>query len=230
MAFDPYSAYQAINTIGSLFGAAALDRQRAEALAEANRLRNEAMKIAIQNAEDIYKRYWERKQRGDFDPTKSLELAGKASARNLGNRIGKSLLTYKNLGYNEGDSVFSETQRRLSEQALLEEQFMRQEVEDRFQQKEQQALSYVDMARNNQANVLMNNSAQVMSQAPQGNNMANTIAALGRQYGKQKPSKQSDPFAGVTPFMPGVHPVGSPEGTYYGFDNYGNPVAIRPEE
>lgn len=226
MAFDPFSAFQAINTIGSLFGAASLDRQRAEALAEANRLRNQSIQIAIQNAEDIYKRYQERKQRGDFDSTRSLELAGKVSAKNLSNAMGQSLTSLKNIGYNEGDSPFGETQRRLSERALMDEQAQRLALEQQFQDREQQALSYVDMARNNQANVLMGGSAQVMNQAPQGNNMANTLAALGRQYGKQEPRQRNT----TTPFMPGVQPAGSPEGTYYGFDNYGNQVSIRPEQ
>lgn len=226
MAFDPSSAFQAINTIGSLFGAASLDRQRAEAMKEANRLRAQAIRIAAENAERAYDQYQLRKHRGDFNAKDALELVGKASARNLSNAMGKSLLTYKNLGYNEGDSPFSETQRRLSEQALLEEQFRRQEVEDRFQQKEQEALSYVDMARNNQIPTLMNSSTQIMGEAPQGNNMMNTIRALGQQYGKRKPSQRNT----TTPFMPGVQPAGSPEGTYYGFDNYGNQVSIRPEQ
>lgn len=230
MAFDPSSAFQAINTIGSLFGAASLDRQRAEAMREANRLRTQAIRIAVDNAERAYQQYQERKQRGDFDPTRSLELAGKVSARNLSNAMGQSLTSLKNLGYNEGDSPFGETQRRLSERALMDEQAQRLALEQQFQDREQQALSYVDMARNNQANALMGGSAQIMGEAPQGNNMANTIAALGRQYGKQKPSQRGTSATQTTPFMPGVQPAGSPEGTYYGFDNYGNQVSIRPEQ
>ena len=230
MAFDPSSAFQAINTIGSLFGAASLDRQRAEAMREANRLRTQAIRIAVDNAERAYQQYQERKQRGDFDPTRSLELAGKVSARNLSNAMGQSLTSLKNLGYNEGDSPFGETQRRLSERALMDEQAQRLALEQQFQDREQQALSYVDMARNNQANALMGGSAQIMGEAPQGNNMANTIAALGRQYGKQKPSQRGTSATQTTPFMPGVQPAGSPEGTYYGFDNYGNPVSIRPRQ
>ena len=76
----------------------------------------------------------------------------------------------------------------------------------------------------------MNSSTQIMGEAPQGNNMMNTIQALGRQYGKQKPSQRGTSATQTTPFMPGVQPAGSPEGTYYGFDNYGNPVSIRPKQ
>ena len=220
MAFDPSSAFQAINTIGSLFGAASLDRQRAEAMREANRLRVQAIRIAVENAERAYEQYQVRKQRGDFDPTRALELSGKVSARNLSNTMGQSLTSLKNLGYNEGDSPFGETQRRLSERALMDEQAQRLAIEQQFQDREQQALSYVDMARNAQIPTLMNSSAQVMGEAPQGNNMINTIAALGRQYApKQKPSRSGGgSFAGVAPM-----------GTTYGTDNYGNPVSIIPD-
>jgi hypothetical protein len=219
MAFDPSSAFKAINTIGSLFGAASLDRQRAEAMREANRLRVQAIRIAVENAERAYEQYQVRKQRGDFDPTRSLELVGKASARNLSNAMGQSLTSLKNLGYNEGDSPFSETQRRISERALFDEESRRLEVEKQFQNEEEQALSYVDMARNAQIPTLMNSSAQIMGEAPQGNNMMNTIAALGRQYApKQKPSRRAWDEAGIPPI-----------GTTYGTDNYGNPVSIIPD-
>ena len=219
MAFDPSSAFQAINTIGSLFGAASLDRQRAEAMREANKLRVQAIRIAVDNAERAYQQYQARLQRGDFDPTRSLELAGKASARNLSNAMGQSLTSLKNLGYNEGDSPFGETQRRLSERALLEEQGQRESLKRLFEDREQQALSYVDMARNAQIPTLMNSSTQVMGEAPQGNNMMNTIAALGRQYApKQKPSRRAWDEAGIPPI-----------GTTYGTDNYGNPVSIIPD-
>ena len=219
MAFDPSSAFKAINTIGSLFGAASLDRQRAEAMREANRLRVQAIRIAVENAERAYQQYQARLQRGDFDPTRSLELAGKTSARNLSNAMGQSLTSLKNLGYNEGDSPFGETQRRLSERALMDEQAQRLAIEQQFQDREQQALSYVDMARNAQIPTLMNSSTQVMGEAPQGNNMMNTIAALGRQYApKQKPSRRAWDEAGIPPI-----------GTTYGTDNYGNPVSIIPD-
>ena len=220
MAIDPTSAFQAISTIGSLFGAAQADRERAAALREAARLRQAALNTASQMVEDAYQRYQRRLQSGEFDATQALELAGKQSATNLRNAMGQSLTSLRNLGYREGDSPFASSQRRLSERALMDEQAQRLALQQQYQDREQQALGYYDAARQNQANMMLGQSGQVYAQAPQGGNMANTLAALGRAYGKPKSSR-----TGGGTQSAGVAPIG----TTYGTDNYGNPVSIIPD-
>jgi hypothetical protein len=220
MAFDPTSAFQAVSAIGSLFGAAEADKQRASALREAIRLRQEALAIASQTVEDEWQRYQQRLQAGDFDATKAIEVAQKEAGTNLKNRLGESMTSLRNLGYKEGDSPFNENQRNLSERALLEQEKTLIGLKQQYQGMQEQAYSRYLASKQNKANMLLGQSGQVFAQAPPGGNTFATIQELSNIYGRRKPQgkSSSESFAGVAPM-----------GTTYGTDSYGNPVSVIPD-
>ena len=227
MAFDPTSAFQAVSAIGSLFGAAEADKQRASALREAIRLRQEALAIASQTVEDEWQRYQQRLQAGDFNAEPAMEASLKRGGIGLANILGKSMTSLRNLGYKEGDSPFSQTQRTLSEKALLDQQQELIRLKQEYQGMQEQAYSRYLASKQNKANMLLGQSGQVFAQAPPGGNTFATIRELSNIYGRRKPAKNG--INTPTPFMPGVQPVGSPEGTTYGYDNNDFPVSMRPD-
>ena len=178
MALDLNPILQGVNTVFGLSGAIQADRARSRMLEEISRQRKAALDILAQQAEDAYARYQQRLQAGEFDATQALELAGKASATNLSNELGKSLTSLKNLGYKEGDSPFGATQRNLSERALLNEQEQRLKIQQEYADREQQVYNFYNQFKFNQANAMLNQSAQMGGELPPGGNIGRVIESI----------------------------------------------------
>jgi hypothetical protein len=178
MALELNPILQGVNTVFGLAGAIQADKARSRMLEEIATQRRAALDIIAQQAEDAYRRYQEQLQAGKFDATKALDIAGKASATNLRNAMGESLTSLKNLGYKEGDSPFGTTQRRLSEQALLNEQEQRLRIEQDYANREQQVYNFYNQLKLGQANTMLNQSAQMGGELPQGGNIGRVIESI----------------------------------------------------
>jgi hypothetical protein len=178
MALDLNPILQGVNTVFGLAGAIQADRARSRMLEEIATQRRAALDMIAQQAEDAYRRYQERLQAGEFDATKALDIAGKASATNLRNVMGESLTSLKNLGYKEGDSPFGITQRKLSEQALLNEQEQRLKIQQDYADREQQVYNFYNQLKLGQANTMLNQSTQMGSELPPGGNIGRVIESI----------------------------------------------------
>lgn len=165
MALIPFDvALGGLNSIASIFGANAQDRQRQRQMEEAARQRARALDIlANQSREaslDLQRRFQER----EFDPTKALERVRAESALNLQNALGSSMTSLRNLGYKPGDSAIEMATKGLTSEALLGEQAQRLATEQAFQDRQQAAQNYLRQIQGQEAQARMGLGGQMMSE------------------------------------------------------------------
>ena len=192
-------ALGAVNSIRGLLGANQADNERRRQLAEAARQRRLAIDQLAQDSNRAFQDYQRRLQAGEFDATKTLDLIGRMSSENLRTGLGNQLTSLRNLGYKAGDTPIEMGTKAMTSDALLREQAQRLQAQQQFEDRQQQALGYVDQARARESQARLGLGGQMMSEglSMPGNNVANTIAGLASQYQQQqkKAKAQATPSA-----------------------------------
>jgi hypothetical protein len=121
------------------------------------------------------------------------------SSENLRTGLGNQLTSLRNLGYKAGDTPIEMGTKAMTSDALLREQAQRLQAQQQFEDRQQQALGYVDQVRAREAQARLGLGGQMMSEglSMPGNNVANTIAGLASQYQQQqkKAKAQATPSA-----------------------------------
>lgn len=144
-----------INSIRGLIGANEADRQRQEQLNQAAAQRRMAIDALAKQSNDAFQEYQRRLQAGEFDATKALDLIGRASAENLRTGLGNQLTSLRNLGYKAGDTPIEMGTKVMTSDALLKEQAQRLAAQQQFEDRQQQALGYLDQVRAREASARM---------------------------------------------------------------------------
>jgi len=177
-------ALGAVNSIRGLLGANQADNERRRQLAEAARQRRLAIDQLAQDSNRAFQDYQRRLQAGEFDATKTLDLIGRMSSENLRTGLGNQLTSLRNLGYKAGDTPIEMGTKAMTSDALLREQAQRLQAQQQFEDRQQQALGYVDQARAREAQARLGLGGQMMSEglSMPGNNVTNTIQGLASQY------------------------------------------------
>ena len=197
-----------INSIRGLFGANEADRERRRQLEQAAAQRRMAIDALAKQSNDAFQEYQRRLQAGEFDATKALDLIGKTSAENLRTGLGNQLTSLRNLGYKAGDTPIEMGTKAMTSDALLREQAQRLAAQQQFEDRQQQALGYLDQVRAREASARMNLGGEMMREgmAMPGNNLQSYLGNLVSMMPKQE---KKTPTAGYNPLAPSQAPFGS---------------------
>ncbi len=206
-----------INSIRGLIGANEADRERRRQLEQAAAQRRMAIDALAKQSNDAFQEYQRRLQAGEFDATKALDLIGRTSAENLRTGLGNQLTSLRNLGYKAGDTPIEMGTKAMTSDALLREQAQRLAAQQQFEDRQQQALGYLDQVRAREASARMGLGGQMQEEGMRmpGNNldtfMQNLIGGgfakrLEEEYFKKPKPKTT---AGYNPPAPSQAPFGS---------------------
>ena len=196
-----------INSIRGLFGANEADRERRRQLEQAATQRRMAIDALAKQSNDAFQEYQRRLQAGEFDATKALDLIGRTSAENLG-----TVLKNLNVGpmgeYRRGDTPREIAARIATTEGLQNEQAARLNAQLQFENRQQQALGYLDQVRAREASARMGLGGQMMSEgmATPGNNLQSYLGNLVSMMPKQEKKTTT---AGYNPPAPSQAPFGS---------------------
>lgn len=144
-----------INSIRGLIGANEADRERRRQIEEAARQRRMAIDALAKQSNDAFQEYQRRLQAGEFDATKALDLIGRTSAENLRTGLGNQLTSLRNLGYKAGDTPIEMGTKAMTSDALLREQAAREAAKRLYEDRQQEAFSYLDQVRAREASARM---------------------------------------------------------------------------
>jgi len=211
MALIPINvALGGINSIRGLFGANEADRERRRQLEQAAAQRRMAIDALAKQSNDAFQEYQRRLQAGEFDATKALDLIGRTSAENLRTGLGNQLTSLRNLGYKAGDTPIEMGTKAMTSDALLREQAQRLAAQQQFEDRQQQALGYLDQVRAREASARMGLGGQMMSEgmAMPANNLQSYLGNLVSMMPKAEKSKPKT-TAGYNPPAPSQAPFGS---------------------
>ena len=177
-----------INSIRGLIGANEADRERRRQLEEAARQRRMAIDALAKQSNDAFQEYQRRLQAGEFDATKALDLIGRTSAENLRTGLGNQLTSLRNLGYKAGDTPIEMGTKAMTSDALLREQAQRLAAQQQYEDRQQQALGYLDQVRAREASARMGLGTEFAREgmAMPANNLDNYIQNLVTMNKKQK--------------------------------------------
>lgn len=177
-----------INSIRGLIGANEVDRQRQEQLNQAAAQRRMAIDALAKQSNDAFQEYQRRLQAGEFDATKALDLIGRTSAENLRTGLGNQLTSLRNLGYKAGDTPIEMGTKAMTSDALLKEQAQRLAAQQQFEDRQQQALSYLDQVRAREASARMGLGGQMQEEGMRipGNNLQTYLGNLVSMMPKQE--------------------------------------------
>jgi hypothetical protein len=204
-----------INSIRGLIGANEADRERRRQLEQAAAQRRIAIDALAKQSNDAFQEYQRRLQAGEFDATKALDLIGRMSRENLG--VGVGNLDVKFGEYKPGDTPKEMARNVMTSDALLREQAQRLAAQQQFEDRQQQALGYLDQVRAREASARMGLGGQMQEEGMRmpGNNldtfMQNLIGGgfakrLEEEYFKKPKPKTT---AGYNPPAPSQAPLGS---------------------
>ena len=197
MALIPINvALGGINSIRGLFGANEADRERRRQLEQAAAQRRMAIDALAKQSNDAFQEYQRRLQAGEFDATKALDLIGRTSAENLRTGLGNQLTSLRNLGYKAGDTPIEMGTKAMTSDALLREQAQRLAAQQQFEDRQQQALGYLDQVRAREASARMGLGGQMQEEGMRmpGNNLDNYIQNLVAMNKKQKEPAPRQPW------------------------------------
>lgn len=199
-----------INSIRGLIGANEADRERRRQIEEAARQRRMAIDALAKQSNDAFQEYQRRLQAGEFDATKALDLIGRTSAENLRTGLGNQLTSLRNLGYKAGDTPIEMGTKAMTSDALLREQAQRLAAQQQFEDRQQQALGYLDQVRAREASARMGLGTEFAreSMAMPANNLQTylgNLVSMMPKAEKQKPKAT----AGYNPPAPSQAPFGS---------------------
>jgi hypothetical protein len=197
-----------INSIRGLFGANEADRERRRQLEQAAAQRRMAIDALAKQSNDAFQEYQRRLQAGEFDATKALDLIGRTSAENLRTGLGNQLTSLRNLGYKAGDTPIEMGTKAMTSDALLREQAQRLAAQQQFEDRQQQALGYLDQVRAREASARMGLGGEMMREgmATPGNNLQSYLGNLVSMMPKQEKKTTT---AGYNPPAPSQAPFGS---------------------
>lgn len=199
-----------INSIRGLIGANEVDRQRQEQLNQAAAQRRMAIDALAKQSNDAFQEYQRRLQAGEFDATKALDLIGRTSAENLRTGLGNQLTSLRNLGYKAGDTPIEMGTKAMTSDALLREQAQRLAAQQQYEDRQQQALGYLDQVRAREASARMGLGGQMTNEgmAMPGTNLQSYLGNLVSMMPKaEKPKPKAT--AGYNPPAPSQAPFGS---------------------
>ena len=199
-----------INSIRGLFGANEADRERRRQLEQAAAQRRMAIDALAKQSNDAFQEYQRRLQAGEFDATKALDLIGRTSAENLRTGLGNQLTSLRNLGYKAGDTPIEMGTKAMTSDALLREQAQRLAAQQQFEDRQQQALGYLDQVRAREANARMGLGGQMQEEGMRmpGTNLQSYLGNLVSMMPKAEKSKPKA-TAGYNPPAPSQAPFGS---------------------
>lgn len=202
-------ALSGINSIRGLFGANEADRERRRQIEEAARQRRMAIDALAKQSNDAFQEYQRRLQTGEFDATKALDLIGRTSSENLGN-----VLKNLNVGlmgeYKKDDTPRVMAARIATTEGLLKEQADRLNAQKYFEDKQQQALGYLDQVRAREASARMGLGGQMQEEGMRmpGNNLQTYLSNLVSMMPKAEKQKPKT-TAGYNPPAPSQALFGS---------------------
>lgn len=202
-------ALSGINSIRGLFGANEADRERRRQIEEAARQRRMAIDALAKQSNDAFQEYQRRLQAGEFDATKALDLIGRTSSENLGN-----VLKNLNVGlmgeYKKDDTPRVMAARIATTEGLLKEQADRLNAQKYFEDKQQQALGYLDQVRAREASARMGLGGQMQEEGMRmpGNNLQTYLSNLVSMMPKAEKQKPKT-TAGYNPPAPSQALFGS---------------------
>ena len=195
-----------INSIRGLFGANEADRERRRQLEQAAAQRRMAIDALAKQSNDAFQEYQRRLQAGEFDATKALDLIGRTSAENLRTGLGNQLTSLRNLGYKAGDTPIEMGTKAMTSDALLREQAQRLAAQQQFEDRQQQALGYLDQVRAREASARMGLGGEMMREgmATPGNNLqsylGNLVSMMPKQEKKTTTAGYNPPASSQAPF------------------------------
>jgi hypothetical protein len=197
-----------INSIRGLIGANEADRERRRQLEQAAAQRRMAIDALAKQSNDAFQEYQRRLQAGEFDATKALDLIGRTSAENLRTGLGNQLTSLRNLGYKAGDTPIEMGTKAMTSDALLKEQAQRLAAQQQFEDRQQQALGYLDQVRAREASARMGLGGQMQEEGMRmpGTNLQ---SYLGNLVSMMPKAEKKTPTAGYNPPASSQAPFGS---------------------